>query len=264
MHNFTFLCFECLDNIYKKKNNKNQLIHMREMITGTPKDTDKCARCQQLGAFICEHKTPVRDKYRNMQLEQGKYYESPRDYEDLLQPSIYHEPNAFGGDSGLHSHNALSFQRLLLHQKKFESELELKKAFALNKAHKKKEKKKQMKLNSLRPNNQSLLRLSRETPKTTPRNTVNRNGSQKNPIRFTDEEFFDIPPNSSSGTKNNNNKPPSSINSNKNNNSNKTTIVEDLDGKNLNDVENNKLQNEKREKEKKGDKGGCCSSCTIL
>jgi hypothetical protein len=261
--NFILLCAgECLDNIYKK-NNKELKIHMREMVTGTmSKDADKCARCQQIGAFMCEHKTPVRDKYRSMVSEHGKFYESPRDYEDLLQPSIYHEPNAFGGDSALHSHNALSFQRLLLNQKKFESELNIKKAFELNKAHKKKEKKKQMKLNSLRPSNQSLIRLSKITPRSTPRNSIKRNGNKKNPIRFTDEEFFQIPSNSANGNSNNNQLPNGKNGSNKNNNN--ISVVSDLDGDNFKDVENDKPQKETIDKKKKDDKGGCCGSCTIL
>ena len=244
-----------LDSLKKQKNYKTTLSEIREMIKGTPKE--KCARCQQLGIFICEHKTPVRDKYRNMQLEQGKFYESPRDYEDLLQPSIYQEPNAFGGDSGLHSHNALSFHRLLINQKKFESELEVKKLFDLNNARKK-EMKKKMKLNSLRPNNQSLSRLSRVTPRMTPRNAVKRNDNKKNPIRFNDQEFFTIPPNSSNGNYNNNNsnsKPPSGTSNNKISDTDK---VEDLNGEHKIDVNDNKGNNEKG-KSKKDEKGGCCT-----
>ena len=210
------------------------------MIKGQPKE--KCARCKALGIFSCEHSTPVRDKYRNMQLKQGRFYESPRDYEDLLEPSIYHDANAFGGDTGYQSHNALSFQRLLLNQKKFETDLQLKSMFDINKARRKE--KKTLKLNSLRHNNQSLSRLSRHTPRKTPRSSVNgnRNSSsfKKPAIKFNDQDLFD--------------------NNNKNELNNKT-IVEDLDAEknnNLNNSSDKKKSNETNKDSKKA-KNGCCT-----
>ena len=39
---------------------------------------DQCARCKQLGVFVCEHNTPVRDTLKNRLAEEGTLYKSPR------------------------------------------------------------------------------------------------------------------------------------------------------------------------------------------
>ena len=41
---------------------------------------NQCHRCKQLGVFICEHDTPIRDTIKSVYAEEGRYYMSPRRY----------------------------------------------------------------------------------------------------------------------------------------------------------------------------------------
>ena len=40
--------------------------------------TGKCAKCKQLGVFICEHDTVIRDNIHKSYAEEGIYHSSPR------------------------------------------------------------------------------------------------------------------------------------------------------------------------------------------
>jgi hypothetical protein len=156
------------------------------MIKGNSKE--KCARCKTLGSFICEHTTPVRDKFRTMQKE-GRMYESPREYEELLEPTIYMEPNVYGGPAGLQSHNALSFQRLLVKQQKQEDDLKFRSMYDGSTSSRKKEKN-ILKVNSLRHNNVQLNRLSFKGSSSQRKIVAKKSNGQK-PIKFSESDFFE-------------------------------------------------------------------------
>lgn len=143
---------------------------------------EQCARCKTLGIFQCEHQTPVRDKFRNMQEKHGKLYESPREFEDELDSGIFSEAS----NTGNLSHNALSYHRQTYKQKRMEDNIKHAQSYDIKK-QKRLMQHRFIKTNSLRPNNVNLSRLSFKSPRKqiTPRS--------KKPVNVRNHEnLFDV------------------------------------------------------------------------